>query len=418
MSSENPNFLNELLETEVRAVRLNRLRRTLAASTITFTCFSAGFMALSSENDSNDSTIDVAIVPFEMDVEDASELGETIESSFNDVANGALVIDVTIVEPSAATIGRYQEINKDSCIDKNDLLNYGSYIASTGMSELNEYNKVLALNADPACQDTVGGVAQLQGRYGEVFNAASSWDIIVNNGGATVQEKSDNGNATTTTYLHSPVGTGVHEMLHLFGLGHNGILTPPKDRAEGEVYSMRIYSDTPRDVTIDVREFVEKQTYDEYGSVEVMGKGILDLTEGLTVLERHVLDTIYEPRVGSLAIEAHSLSDKPLVLSGAEPMEIVITHRLKAPIELQNKEETKMMTSLIFVPKETGEHPHTIQGLTVYLLSDDNNSAEIGELTNLGESETTYTLQLDTETIVVHLDYVNARTTLALQAKN
>ncbi len=414
MSAENPNYLNELLDAEMHRVRLRRLKRTLAASTITVTCFSAGCMALSSETTPSDKVVDVAIVPFEMDVDDATELAETIETSFNDVADGMVTIDVSVIKPSSAAERRYQETNSDNCVDKSDLLNYGSYVAEAAMPELNTYDKILALNADPACQGEVGGVAQLQGRYGEVFNAASTWDVIESNGGATMQRKSSNGNAVTTTYLYSPAGTGVHEMFHLFGLGHNGVLLPPKDRVKGEMYTMRIFSESPRDVTVDVRAFIARQTYDEYGSVEVMGKGILDLTNGLTVLEKHILSEVRQP--SNPSVEAHVLSGEPLDLALNASTESIVTHQLKTPIKLQNKDETRAMTSLAFVPKGAND-PLAVKGLSVYLLSDDNNSMEIGELMNIGEAETTYILQLDTGVVTVHLDYTDERATLTLQAE-
>lgn len=417
MSAENPNYLNELLDNEVRIVHKVRRSRSLAAATIALTCISSGYVALSSEQDSDDTHLAIAIIPYEMNIDDAIELGESVETSFNDLTNDILTVDVTVIEPSYTATQRYQDINSDNCIDKSDLSRYGSYIASSAMPELHAYDKVLALNADPACQNAVGGVAQLQGRYGEVFNAASSWEVIQDNGGTTLQEKNNNGNVTTTTYLYSPVGTGVHEMLHLFGLGHNGTLTAPKDRSKGETYTMRVYSETPRDVTIDVHSFVARQIYDEYGSVEVMGKGILDLTEELTILEQHILSELHGVHTESTAIKVHELSDSPLVFA-LSASETIITHRLREAIELTNNAETRAMTSLAFVPIKLTEQSRTIKGLTVYLVSDDKNSVEVGTLANLGEAETTYTLQLGTEIVTVHLDYIKAEITLALKAKD
>lgn len=354
---------------------------------------------------------DVAVVAFGIHPEVATDVAEDIEDTFNTMSDGLITVDVDVVTPTTEAYQHYYDTNDEGCINKGDVTTYGSYIAEETMPELKEYDKILALNSDPACQENIAGVASsLNSRYSEVFNASSSWSAIQQNGGEQTL-LTDNENGTQfASFLSSPVSTGVHELYHLFGLGHMGILSTKAEVRE-DIETLKTYSEKPKAIDFDIRTAISQKNYSEYGDPGVMGQGIMEYSKELSIVERYLIEKPYRQLGREASVEEFDINKQSASFDFEGLGDSVAVYRFDASIEMKGNEYTYGFNRLVLVPQIGADSSKDtpIPYIEAYLMDDGNNIASLGRMINVNDQTTTYTLNLDGESIEAVIDYEASR---------
>lgn len=358
---------------------------------------------------------EVAIVPFGVKSKDAEAIADEIETSFEEITDGKIQIDITVVEPDIATLDAYAEANDaEDCIEINDYNTYGSYIASEAMTKLDKYDKILALNAINACTPFIGGVASIfTNRHAEVFNVQDDWDALVANNGKQRYEHQYDSGFIFVSQLNSPVGIGNHELLHLFGVGHNGKIYGNYDvKSEWQSLNYSVMKAGKDNTPFKLDEYLSYASYSEYDSSNVMGHPDMDDNRELGIMNEYVLD--WPNRVlgdeQSVRVSQLTMGTVEFNLNIGKPQVAVL--ELDTPLILggntelgkNSTEYTHEFTKLIFTPMHDGHDPFSgTYGVEVWVMDAGNNAASLGYITAPSEKDG-YILSVNDQSVRIRID--------------
>lgn len=353
---------------------------------------------------------DIAIIPYGIETNDALALSDEIETAFNALTDGLITVNVEVIEPSASALETYETQDPIDCVDKKVTNDFGSHIADMAMAELGEFDKVVALNADPSCGHEAMGVALSPGRYGEVFEVGATWDAYEANGNSQVVVNVDEqGELVGAGYLYSPVSTTMHEMLHLYGLGHNGQL---KLSSEFRGESQRLLSaedDVEHEIkVVDLQAMVRQREYLEYGASGVMGNGVLPLEDGLSTLQKYLLETPLRNLGQDYSIKAFDVNQEKAVFTNENVTGTLAVYSFSEPMSFSNEQS---FDRIAFLPYAADDG--RIIGLDVYGLTSGSDQVFIDMAANISEVNTDLTIEFGGQSILVELDYTSNKITVS-----
>lgn len=350
----------------------------------------------------------IALVNYSFNPGVAELFAHQIEADVVAVTEGELHPDVTVVPASAAAELKLSQKTADGdCVDPNDTGDYSSYIADQIMPELGQYDRILGLSGLAACGDGDLGVAEpTKNRYAELFDveAADIQAIADNNGQLTVT--SQTGDAVVSAELNDPAQTAAHELLHLFGLGHSGLLTN-SDRKDLQGWSLE---DAPAvNNTLDLAAFINDGFFTEYGGSDVMGYYTQTEASNLALnsVEQSLLEWPQRLLNESSKVSVVDLSRKPFGITGAEADRQIAWLKLDEGYSMPKGDSlntdfgnSQTYNQLAFSGVGTRD---LLYGANVYLIGDHNNAVFLGALLNLGAGDTNYVIKSGQQIINVNI---------------
>lgn len=352
---------------------------------------------------------DIALVAYGMEQDDVLELATQIETNFEETTDGIISIDIDIVELSKAAISHYESRNDEACVKSSSFGNFGSLIADSNMPSLKQYDKIIALNAYPDCasDEIKNGVAIMNGRYAEVFNTEHNWEIIKENGGSQEVVSMLGEHSISVSLLYTPVNTGVHEILHMYGLGHSGNFET-KAEYRGDESNLTVWSEGKLEKVINFKEFIASKNFAEYGGYGVMGSGSLPNANKLNVIERYALEWPQRRLGEQTTTEQFTVKQKAVEFTDFSNKDTFASFELPEPV---NVDDEHSFTRFVFVPigDEFGKN---LRGVQAYLVNDDNDQGYLGALYNANMQDTMFTFEFDNEALNIELSYSNNQVTL------
>jgi hypothetical protein len=185
---------------------------------------------------------DVALVDFSMPLAEAASIAASMETAVTRATKGKVTVSITAVPASAEAKQKLAEQTAGkNCIDDTNPEAFAAAAADLTMPELQGSDIVVAMSDLPSCTP-VGGVAdRVYGRRADIFRASA--------GGSPDDQK-------------RIISSGAHELLHLYRLGHGGVLYRMKD---GEPVQLAAAGFT-HGKTFDFDTYVRSSSYSEYGN--------------------------------------------------------------------------------------------------------------------------------------------------------
>jgi hypothetical protein len=188
-----------------------------------------------------------------------TEQADSAEKLANIASGGLVHVNIGVVAASLeAEAALTKTLGGKSCIDSTNPKRYASTAADTTMPQLAAQNFVIGVTTNASCQNKALGVAdQLQGRRADLFLGTSP-------------------ESTADNEKKQEVITIVHELLHLYQLGHSGQLFGRDVHGQGFVNfsgnnAYRIGTD------FDLKAYLAGCRYDEFGvATDPMGSMTVD----------------------------------------------------------------------------------------------------------------------------------------------
>lgn len=335
----------------------------------------------------------IALVNYSLTPRDAEYLADNAELLIEAATQDIIDVDIDIVPASNVAQADFRNVTKATevtkgnstrfmCVDTSDIANYSSHIADKHMPQLAQYDKVIGLTSYSSCEANVAGIAVMGGRHAEVFRASSMSE-----------------------------GTAIHELLHLFGLGHSSGIK----WAKGKDWNTFWYKGSPEtDATIDVTEQLLGSELRPYAGGDVMGgSGAMNKLQ-LSAMQQARLEEPLRELGEETTIAEHDLTTGPITYTDDNLNNSLAVYRLKNPLSWHGKEEgseqvivDKKFSQVSLVPElaypfnDSYEEPQ--KQVSVYLLDDTNNVTELGIMPfeDINGKEVSRTMVFGDEKIVV-----------------
>lgn len=321
---------------------------------------------------------DVALVNYDLGSKKATQIATGIEDAIKTATDDLINVKVTVVKPSHAARALFKEQNPKDCIDI-DAADYtemylGSYAAAATMSSLTPYDKIIGISAMPSCSGVWGGVADLgYNRYVDILEGTQ-------------------GNKTAA------IDTGAHELLHLFTLGHAGVVDQ----------KVPLWKADKKPGKLDLTTYVKRGTLNEYGEWRNIMGGYPEADQ-LNAPQKELLDWPYEIlapgtkdsssdlRVTTFRFDRHSDPDDFAEVS------------LDTPLQLHGEAteygKTQEFNKLAIVPLYEKENGNVagIDGFTLYAVSKES-TVSLGDVWSSDAAKTTkHSFVIDGKTLSVKL---------------
>ncbi len=347
---------------------------------------------------------EVAVVAFDINTVDTIILAKDIETALETTAHDFIDIDMTIVEPNNDALAMYEASTEMGCIDAVKPKHLTSYLAKEAMPELAKYDKVLTLNAAPVCDPALGRAFGVLGDTADVYNVSN--------------ELNSNGDLKTSNLFKAPdadamitTGVAVHEMLHLFGLGHSGILTPSEEDSTESESGLFVFTENAATISVDIAAIAKKNSYNEYGDTGIMGSSVYSPQHyELSVVQKYGLDWANRALGDSTVIQVKEPKHGVMTFEEGDRDTSIGIIELKTPVTVKNDTLERPFDKVAIVPSSCtndqavacATNPYKAE---LYLMNDKNDSIRLGELANVGESDITYDLTVEHQHIVVEMSY-------------
>lgn len=220
---------------------------------------------------------DIALVYYAGDKDAVTEYSELVEEQLSEQTRGLLRVDITPVAAHPSVLADYNaRFAERGCALDDVVKDRSSVIArdSKDMPELAAYDAVVGMGYLPSCNNVVYGIANGSESIVDVF-------------GTYVTENQP--------YREFDVITGAHEVAHLFGIGHPGLMTWSEaavlSDGTGRGSLGVIASDTPHGGSIDIIDWVEQSDFKEYGQHNMMSNTEASVDgSSINLLQQYLLE--------------------------------------------------------------------------------------------------------------------------------
>ena len=319
-----------------------------------------------------------ALVSFGIEPGRAEVIAEQAEELLEDATGGLVKTDIEVVLPTDEAQEAFEAATAEGCVDtgfreklspSERAARWPSILAQTHMPELKAFDFVWAMSPLPSCEENVGGIGEMNGRFAEILAPPQKTDERV-------------------------VRTIVHEGWHNMGLGHYmGIVMIPIGEAAyiGLGYK---FANADSGQKIDLAEILDSgniifsSDFNRY----YMGGG-----DELHPVHRDYLawpkEALYEgwvPLSKTVGVEGVMFDSLDVYVKrfASIPMLEPMTIHTK-PDPGTGKVKTFTFNSIALVPKVIPVRPEFgVTGADLYLVGDGNKIFGAGSIVSVNQSET------------------------------
>jgi hypothetical protein len=278
----------------------------------------------------------IAVIPYGVPSKTAELFAKNVEVALDKTSDGVLSPELEVVHPTPSASKTFGAITLNNCVSTAAGQSLGERARWSMTDELNEFDFVMGITSLPSCKESTMGVAMPHpGRTADIYRITRPKPSNVN------------------------VYNAVHELGHLYRLGHGGVF----EYATRSSLIQAAYTDNFGRVKLDVDNYLRTGRYREYAFQEPMGVHVLHAKPELKAPD--TLDASEHLVLDSMTKNAPMLRGVPgepeLLVPNSEVAKDIVAVPLNRPVRLlidKNNPKSAVFFDTLFVLPERSNYQY------------------------------------------------------------